>query len=174
MGVFPISSSSYSQKSWVLLLDVWALKNWCFRIVMLEKTLESPLDSKEIKPFNPQGNQSWIFIGRSDAEALILWPPDVKSWLIGKHPDAVEDWRQEETGMTEDKMVGWHHRLSGPEFEQTQGDREGDREASCAAIHGVSKSWTWLSDWTTTRTVSVSHVVAQFWAQLCLPSGWSG
>ena len=135
MGVFPISSSSYSQKSWVLLLDVWALKNWCFRIVMLEKTLESPLDSKEIKPFNPQGNQSWIFIGRSDAEALILWPPDVKSWLIGKHPDAVKDWRQEK-GATEDEKIGWHHQLNWHEFQQTPGDSKGQGSLACCSSWG--------------------------------------
>ena len=88
----------------------------------LEKILESPLDSKEIKPVNSKGNQSWIFIGRTDAEAEapILWPPDAKSWLTGKDPDAGKDWRQEEKGMTEDKMVGWHHWLNGHEFEQTQ------------------------------------------------------
>ena len=80
----------------------WAPKNWCFQIVVLEKTLESPLDSKEIKPINPKGNQPWIFIERADAEALILWPPDAKSWLIGKDPDAGEDWRQKEKGATED------------------------------------------------------------------------
>ena len=96
----------------------WASKNWCFRIV-LEKTLESPLDSKEIEPVNPKGNQPWVFTGRTDAEAAvpILWPPDMKSWLIWKDPDAGKDWRQEEKGMTEEEMVGWHHRLNGHEFE---------------------------------------------------------
>ena len=90
----------------------WTLKNWCFWTVVLEKILESPLDSKEIKPVHER-NQSWIFIGRTDAEAEmpILWPPDVKSWLIWKAPDAGKDWGQEEKGMTEDEMVGWHHRL---------------------------------------------------------------
>ena len=89
------------------------LKNWCFRTVVLEKTLESLLDSKEIKPINPKGNQLWIFIGRTDAEAEapILWPPEVKSLLIGKDPDAGKDWRQEEKVTTEDEMVGWHHQL---------------------------------------------------------------
>ena len=87
--------------------------------MVLEKTLESPLDSKEIQPVHPKGNQSWIFIGRTDVEAgiSVLWPPDVKNWLIGKDPDAGKDWRQEEKGMTEDEMVGWHYRLNSHEFE---------------------------------------------------------
>ena len=89
----------------------------------LEKTLKSPLDCKEIKPINPKGNQSWIFIGRTDAEAetAILCPPDAKNWLIGKNPDAGKDWRQEEKGITEDEMVGWHHWLNGHEFKQVPG-----------------------------------------------------
>ena len=97
----------------------WAMKNWCFRTVELEKTLESPLDSKEIKPVNSKGNQPWIFIGRTDAEAEvpILWPPDMKSQLIRKDPDGGKDRRQEEKGMTEDEMTGWHHRLNEHEFE---------------------------------------------------------
>ena len=96
-----------------------ALKNWCFWAVMLEKTLESPLDCKEIQPVHPKENQSWIFIGRTDAEAEtpILWPPDVKNQLIWKDLDAGKDWRWEEKGTTEDEMVGWHHRLDGHEFE---------------------------------------------------------
>ena len=98
--------------------ESWALKNWCFWTLMLEKILESPLDSKEIKPVNPKGNQSWVFIGRTDgeAEAPILGLPDVKNWLIWKDPDAGKDWRQEEKGMTEDELVGWHHRLNGHGF----------------------------------------------------------
>ena len=94
-------------------------KNWCFWSVVLEKTLESRLHSKDIKPVNCKENQSWIFIGRTDAEAEtpILWPPDVKNWLIWKDPDAGKDWRQEEKGMTDDEMVGWHHQLDGREFE---------------------------------------------------------
>ena len=97
----------------------WEPKNWCFWNVVLEKILESPLDYKEIQPVHPKGNQSWIFIGRTDAEAEtpILWPPDEKNWLTGKDPDARKDWRQEEKGTTEDVMVGWHHRLNGHEFE---------------------------------------------------------
>ena len=97
----------------------WALKNWCFQTVVLEKILESPLDSKEIRPVNHKGNQSWIFTGRTDAEAPILWPPDAKNWPIGKDPDAGKDWRQEEKQMTEDEMVGWHHRLDGHEFSRS-------------------------------------------------------
>ena len=98
--------------------ESWAPKNWCFWTVVLEKTLESPLDCKEIQPVHPKGNQSWIFIGRTDAEAEtpILWPPDGKNWLIWKDPDAGQDWRQEEKGMTEDEMAGWHHWLHGHEF----------------------------------------------------------
>ena len=102
----------------------WAQKNWCFWNVVLEKTLESPLDCKETKPVNLKGNQPWIFIGRTNAETPILWPPDVKSQLTGKESDAGKDWGQEENGATEDKMVGWHHRLNKYEFEETLGDRD--------------------------------------------------
>ena len=107
---------------WMWELDCeegWAPKNWCFWTVVLEKTFKSPLDCKEIQPVHPKGNQSWIFIGRTAAEAEtpILWPPDVKNWLIWKDPDAGKDWRQEEKGTTEDEMVGWYHQLSGHEFE---------------------------------------------------------
>ena len=100
--------------------ESWAPKNWCFWTVVLEKILESPLDSKEIQPVHSKGNQSWVFIGRTDAEAdtPILWPPDAKNWLIWKDPDAGNDWRQEEKGTAQDEMVGWHHGLNGLEFEQ--------------------------------------------------------
>ena len=120
------SSQCYGFSSshvWMWELDykesTWVLKNWCFWNVVLEKTLESPLDSKEIKPLSPQGTQSWIFIGMTDAEAetLILWPYDVKNWLIGEDSDVGKDWKQEEKGMTEDEMIGWHHWLNGHEFE---------------------------------------------------------
>ena len=118
------SNQSYSFSSshvWIWELDYkesWTPKNWCFGTVVLEKTLESSLDSKEIQPVYPKGNQCWIFIGRTDAEAEtpIFWPPDVKNWLIWKDPDAGKDWRQEEKGTTEDEMVGWHHWLNGHEF----------------------------------------------------------
>ena len=95
--------------------ESWAPKNWCFWTVVLEKTLESVLDSKEMKAVHPKGNQAWLFIGRTDADAEtpILWPPDVKNWLIWKDPDAAKDWRWEEKGMTEEEMVGWHHQLNG-------------------------------------------------------------
>ena len=107
---------------WMWELDYkesWVQKNWCFWTVVLEKTLESPLDCKEIQPVHPKGDQSWVFIGRTDVEAEtpILWPLDVKSWLVWKDPAARKDWGLEEKGMTEDEMVGWHHRLNGREFE---------------------------------------------------------
>ena len=126
-------------------------KNWCFRTVVLEKTLESPLDCKEIHSVHPRGNQSWVFIGRTDVEAEtpILWPPDVKSWLIWKDPDAGKDWRQEEKGTTEDEMAGWHHWLNAHEFGQVLGDGEGQGKLY-AAVHGVRKSWTRGGDRTTT------------------------
>ena len=114
--------------------ESWAPKNWCFWTVMLEKTLESPLDCKEIQPVHPKGNQSWIFIGRTDAEAeaLILWLPDAKNWLIGKDPYAGKDGRWEKKETTEDEIVGWHHWLNGYKFEQTLG--VGDRQGSLACF----------------------------------------
>ena len=137
---------------WMSELDYkesWAPKNWCFWTVVLEKTLESPLDCTEIKPVNSKGDQSWIFIGRTDAEAEapILWPPAAKSWLIGKDPDAWKDWRWKEKGMTEDEMVGWHQWLDGQSLSKLQ-NLVMDREAWHAAVHGVTKSCTQLSDWT--------------------------
>ena len=113
--------------------ESWMLKNRCFWAVVLEKTLESPLDCKEIKPVNPKVNQSWIFIGRTDGEveAPILWPPDTKNWLIRKDPDAGKDWGQEEKGTTEDEMVGWHHPLNGDKFEQAPGIGDGQGSLVC-------------------------------------------
>ena len=131
--------------------ESWAPKNWCFWTVVLEKTLESPLDCKEIQPVHPKGDQSWVFIGRTDAEAEspILWPPDAKNWLIGKAPDAGKDWRREEKGTTEDEMVGWHHRLNGHEFEQALGVGDWQGSLACCSPWGYKESDTteWL-DWT--------------------------
>ena len=134
----------------------WVLKNWCFLSVVLEKTLESPLDIKEIKPVHPKGNQPWILIGRTDAESEgpVLCPPDAKSRLIRKDPDAGKDWRQEEKGTTEDEMVGWHHRLNGHEFEQALGVGEGQGGLACYSPWGLQRvrhnratelNWTELS-----------------------------
>jgi len=128
----------------------WAPKNWCFWIVVLEKTLESPFDSKEIKPVNLKGNQPWIFIERTDAEAEtpILWPPDAKNQLIGKDPDAGKDWRQEEKGRTEDVMVGRHHQLDGHEFKQTPGDSAGQGSLACFCplVHKELGTTKWLNN----------------------------
>ena len=118
---------------------------WCWRRLL------SPLDCKEIKPINPKGNQSWIFTGRTDAEAEapILWPPYVKDWLTGKDPDAGKDWRQEQKGTTEDEMVGWHHRLNGHEFEQALGVSEGQRSLACCSPRGHKElDTTELLNWT--------------------------
>ena len=118
---------------------------------MYKNWLNIHLDCKEIKPVNPKGNQSWIFVGRTntEAETPVLWPPDAKNWLIGKDPDAGQDWRQEEKGTTEDEMVGWHHWLDGHEFEQALGfgDRQGSL-ACCSPWTQFTKNQTWLSDWT--------------------------
>ena len=118
--------------------ESWVPKNWCFWTVVLEKTLESPLDSKEIQPVHPKGDQSWVFIGRTDAEAEppILWPPDAKNWLIWKDCDAGKDWRQEEKGTTEDEMVGWHHRLNGHGFGCTLGVGDGQGGLACCSSWG--------------------------------------
>ena len=143
-----LSSQSYSFSSshesiWELnYKESWVPKNWCFWTVVFEKTLESPLDCKEIQPVHPKGNQSWIFIGRTDAEAdaPILWPPDAKNWLTGKDPDAGKGWRQEAKGTTEDEMVGWHHRLNGHEFEQTPGLDAGRGSQVCCSPRSCKES----------------------------------
>ena len=132
--------------------ESWALKSWFFWTVILEKTLESPLNCKEIKPVNPKGNQPWIFIGKTDAEAPILWPPNSKNWLIGKDHDAGKDWRWKKKGRTEDEMVGWHHQFNGDEFEQTSGDSEGQGSLECCSPQGPKELDT-LSDWITMNLI---------------------
>ena len=129
--------------------ESWAPKNWCFWTVVLRKTLESPLDCKEIQAVHPRGDQSWVFIGRTDveAEAPILWPPDAKSWLIWKDSAAGKDWGQKEKGTTEEEMVGWFIDSMDMGLGALR-ELVMDREAWRAAIHGVAKSQTWLSDWT--------------------------
>ena len=141
---------------WMWELDCeesWAPKNWWFWIVVLEKTLESPLDSKEIQPVHPKGDQPWVFIGRTDVEAEtpILWPPDAKSWLIGKDPDAGKDWGQKEKGMTEAEMVGWHHWLNGHGFRWTPGVGDGQGGLACCSSWGCKELDTterlnWIDD----------------------------
>ena len=145
-----------SRHAWVWELDHkegWAPKNWCFWTVVLEKTLESHLDCKEIQPVHPKGNQSWIFIGRTDAEAktLILSPPDEKNRVIGKDPDGGKNWRREEKGMTEDEMVGWHPRLGGREFEQTLGLGDGQGGLACCSPRGHKDSD--RKEWLNNQTV---------------------
>ena len=145
--------------------ESWVPKNWSFWTIVLEKTFESPLDFKEIQPVNPKGNQSWIFIGRTDAEAEtpVLWPPDVKNWLIGKDPDAGKDWRREEKGTTEEGMVGWHHWLNRHEFEQTPGDVEGQGSLVCCSPWGRKESdMTEQLNWTDCRYLWCAGYQAQY------------
>ena len=156
----------------------WGQKNWCFRTVVLEKSLEGPLDSKEIKLVSPKENQPWIFIWRTgaEAEAPIPWPPDVKSWLTEKDPDAGEDWGQEEKGATEDEMVGRHRWLNAHEFEQLR-EMVKDRETWRAAAHGVERSQTGLSEWTRFPQLYCSshahNVHCHFFMFFFFPCMWS-
>ena len=153
---FALLTKVHIVKAMVFPIVIYGCESWNVkkaehrRIDAFELWCWSPLYCKDIKPVNPKGNQSWIFIERTDAKAPILWPRDAKTWLIRKNPDARKDWRQEEKGLTEDEMVGWHHWLNGHEFEQNLGMVK-DREAWRAAVHEVAKSWTWLRDWTTNR-----------------------
>ena len=143
--------------------ESWVLKNWCFWTVVLEKTLESPLDCKEIQPVHPKGYQSWVFTGRTDTEAEtpVLWPPHAKSWLIGKDPDAGKDWGQEEKGTTEDEMVGWHHRLDGHESEWTLGVGDGQGGLACC------DSWA-REELDTTERLSWTHWMIVDWELIML------
>ena len=149
--------------------ESWALKNWCFWTVVLEKTLESPLNCKEIKPVNPKGDQPWIFIGKTDAEAEgpILWPPDAKKWLIGRDPDVGKEWRQEEKGMTEVKVVGWHHELQGHEFEQAPGVGDGQGSLACCSPWGRKKSnMTYQLNWTEQLVINLFTCSVSSWISL--------
>ena len=170
-----LCSQSYcfsSSHVWIWELDHkkgWVPKNWCFQTVVLEKSLESPLDSKEIKPVNPKGNQSWIFIGRTDAEAEapIVWPPDVKSRLIGKVPDAGKDWGQEKKQVSENEMVEYHQ-LNGHEFEQTLGESKG-HETWCSAVRGIAKVWIRLNKITKSDfSFNILHAWRWSKSKLCL------
>ena len=150
---------------WMWELDYkesWAPKNWCFWTTVLEKTLESPLECMEIQPVSLKGNQSWIFIGRTDTEAEtpILWPPDMKNQVIGKDLDAGKDWRQEEKGVTEDGMVGWHHWLDGYKFEQAPG--VGDEQGSLASCSHKGSDTTERLNWTELKNPSVVVYVHKF------------
>ena len=151
--------------------EIWTIKKaecqrmdafelWCWR-------RHSPLDCKEIQPVHSKGDQSWVFIGRTDVEAEtpILWPPDVKSWLIGKDNYSGKDWRQEQKGMTENKMVGWHHQLNGRGLGGLW-ELVMDRDAWHAAVHGVTKSWTWLSDWTELNPIYIKIFCIYAWGIL--------
>ena len=135
----------YLTHVWMWELDYkesWTQKNWCFWTVVLEKTLESPLDCKEIQPIHSKGDQSWVFIGRTDAKAEtpVLWPPHAKSWLTGKDSDAGRDWGQEEKGTAEDEMAGWHHRLNGRESQWTLGVGDGQGGLGCCDSWGCKES----------------------------------
>ena len=149
-GPYSQSYGFSSSHVWMWELDYkesWVLKNWSFWTVVLEKTLASPLDCKEIKLVHPKGNQSWIFIGRTEAETPILWPPDAKSWVTEKDPDAWKDWRQDEKGTIEHEMLGWHHQFYGLEFEQASGVGDGQGGLACCSPWGLKELDTteWLN-----------------------------
>ena len=163
--VFPVVT--YGWESWTI-KKAECRKNWCFWTVMLEKTLESPLDCKEIQPVHPKGDQSWVFIGRTyvEAETPILWPPDAKSWLIGKDPDAGKDWGQEK-GMTEDEMVGWHRWLNGHGFRWTLGVGDGQGGLACCSSWGCKElDMTERLNWTELNLLPLSAKVCSL--HLCL------
>ena len=158
-----------------------APKNWCFWTVLLEKTLESSLDCKEIQPVHPKGNRSWIFIGRTDAEAEIpiLWPPDAKNWFIGKDSDARKDWRWEEKGTTEDEMAEWHHRLNGHEFEWTPGVGDGQGGPVCCSSWGrkeldTTERLNWTEQWKFAFGDDAGMCISlgKWWSQWLLSVPW--
>ena len=155
--------------------ESWTPKNWCFWTVVLEKTLEILLNCKEVQPVHPKGNQSWVFIGRTDAKAEtpILWPPHVKSWLIGKDFDPGRDCGQEEKGTTEDEMAGWHYRLDGRESEWTPGVSDGQGGLACCDSWGT-KSWTWMSKWTELNWVLTRWTVCKKTFLKLLGDMWLG
>ena len=166
-----LASQSYGFSSghvWMWELDSegsWAPKNWCFWTVVLEKTLESPLDCKEVQPVHTKRDQSWMLIGRTDvkAETPVLWPPDAKNWLVWKDPDAGKDWRWEEKGTAEDKIVGWHHWLSGHEFEQALGVGDGQGGLACCSLRGHKESDTTEQlNW----TVYSQFYIHKSWSQI--------
>ena len=151
--------------------ESWVVKNWCFWTMVLEKTLEIPLDCKEIQPLNPKGNQSWIFIGRTnaEAEAPIFWPPEVKNWLIWKDADAGKDWRWEEKVMTEDEMVGWCHWLNGHNLEQALRVGDGQGSLACCSPWGhkeldTSDQLNWI------KLMLMIQVLVPCWTPFYLPS----
>ena len=156
--------------------ESWVPKNWCFGTVVLEKTLESPLDCKEIQPVHPKGDKSWVFIGRTDAKAEtpILWRPHAKSWLVWVDPDAGRDWGQEEKGATEDEMAGWHHRLDGHGFGWTQGAGDGKGGLACYNSWGCKESdpteqmnWNWTQHyWYTDMPMILLWTTLLFWKYL--------
>ena len=152
----------------------WAPKNWCFWTVVLEKTLKSSLDWREIKPVDPKRNQRWIFIGRTDAEAEtpILWPPDVKNWLIWKDPDGGKDWRWEEKGTTEDQMVEWHYWLYGHEFEQVPGVGDGQGSLACCSPWSC-EDLVRRSNWTLTNATAILKMNSQIFPCILFESGYS-
>ena len=157
--------------------EIWAPKNWCFWTVVLEKTLKSPLNCKEIKPVNPKGNQFWIFIGGTDAEAEtpVLWPPDAKNWFLRKDSDAGKDWRQEEKGTTEDEMVGWHHWLNGHESEQAPGVGDGQGGLAWCSPWGhkesdMSERLNWLTELKPLQSCVVKSGAMSAAAMICATS----
>ena len=156
--------------------ESWALKNWCFLTEVLEKTLESPLNCKEIQPVHSEGNQSWVFFGRNDAKAEtpVLWPHHVKRWLIGKDSNAGRDWGQEEKGMPEHEITRWHHRLDGREFEWTPGVGDGQGGLACCDSWGRKESD--MTEWLNWTELNVQVVLPTFFnlsLNLAIMSSWS-